>query len=90
MTTQGDVTLGSVCTGYGGLDVAVEHVFTVERLAWWSDVAPGAIAVSERHHPDTPNLGNVSTLDWATVEPRCARRGASASSDAPPAATTSR
>ena len=69
MTTQGDVTLGSVCTGYGGLDVAVEHVFTVERLAWWSDVDPGAIAVSERHHPDTPNLGNVSTLDWATVEP---------------------
>lgn len=60
--------IGSLCTGYGGLDAAVSKVFG-GGLAWWSDVDPGAVAVSERHHPGVPNIGDVSTVDWSTVAP---------------------
>lgn len=57
---------GSLCTGFGGLDMAVEAVFG-SSLAWWSDVEPGPIAVMQHHHPGVPNLGNVKAVDWAAV-----------------------
>ncbi|MEU5258973.1 DNA cytosine methyltransferase [Amycolatopsis sp. NPDC021455] len=62
------VTIGSLCTGYGGLDLAVQKVFDA-TLAWWSDIEPGPIAVMNHHHPDIPNLGDIRTVNWATVEP---------------------
>jgi DNA (cytosine-5)-methyltransferase 1 len=37
------------------------------ELTWWSDIDPGAIAVSERHHPNAPNIGDLSTVDWMTM-----------------------
>src|SRR5690606_25676929 len=45
----------SLCSGYGGLDMAVRHVFGGE-LAYWSDIDPGPIAVMQHHYPDVPNL----------------------------------
>src|SRR4051794_27875493 len=35
------LTLGSLCTGYGGLDLAIEHV-TGAQLAWYADTDPAA------------------------------------------------
>jgi DNA (cytosine-5)-methyltransferase 1 len=60
--------IGSVCTGYGGLDMAVQAVFG-GRLAWWSDIEPGPIKVMEAHHPDVPNIGDIKTADWSQVPP---------------------
>lgn len=60
--------IGSVCTGYGGLDTAVQQVFGGE-LAWVSDIDPGACQIIAHHHPTVPNLGDITTLDWRTVEP---------------------
>lgn len=60
--------LGSFCTGYGGLDLAAQVVFGAE-LAWWSDIEPAAIATMQHHHPGTPNLGDLKTVDWSKVEP---------------------
>lgn len=59
--------IGSLCTGYGGLDLAVQAVFGGE-LAWWSDIEPGPIKVMTHHHPDVPNLGDLKTVDWSTVD----------------------
>lgn len=62
------LTHGSFCTGYGGLDMAVQAVFGGE-LAWWSDIEPGPIKVMEYHHPNTPNIGDIKSVDWTSVEP---------------------
>lgn len=61
-------TIGSLCTGYGGLDMAVRRVFG-GRLVWWSDMDPGPIAVMTHHHPGVPNLGDLKLIDWLDVEP---------------------
>lgn len=60
-------TLGSLCTGYGGLDLAVEHV-TGARLAWYADNDPAASRVLAARYPHTHNLGDISTVDWTNVE----------------------
>ncbi|MFE9538504.1 DNA cytosine methyltransferase [Streptomyces sp. NPDC006691] len=59
---------GSVCTGYGGLDDAVQAVFGGE-LAWVADNDPGAARILAHRHPQVPNLGDITALDWHEVEP---------------------
>jgi len=59
---------GSLCTGYGGLDMAAQTIFG-GGLAWVSDIDPGPIALLAHHHPDVPNLGDLKVINWATVEP---------------------
>ncbi|MYX09814.1 DNA cytosine methyltransferase [Streptomyces sp. SID8375] len=60
--------IGSVCTGYGGLDIAVQAVFGGE-LAWVADNDPGAALILAHHHPKVPNLGDITAVDWHDVEP---------------------
>jgi DNA (cytosine-5)-methyltransferase 1 len=62
------VRLGSLCTGYGGLDMAVEAV-TGATTAWVSDIDKGACKILAHRHPDLPNLGDFAGLDWSGVEP---------------------
>lgn len=58
--------IGSLCTGYGGLDIAVKSVFGGE-LGWWSDISDAAIKVMSHHHPDVDNIGDLTLVDWSTV-----------------------
>lgn len=58
--------IGSLCSGYGGLDAAVQAVIPSD-LAWVADPDPGAAKILTHHHPDVPNLGDITTVDWATV-----------------------
>lgn len=60
--------LGSLCSGYGGLDVAVQAVIP-SGLVWVADPDPGAAKILAHHHPDVPNLGDITAVDWSTVEP---------------------
>lgn len=60
--------LGSVCTGYGGLDIAVQAVFGAE-LTWVADNDPGAARILSHHHPEVPNLGDITAVDWDQVAP---------------------
>jgi DNA (cytosine-5)-methyltransferase 1 len=60
--------IGSLCSGYGGLDMAVEAVLGGE-LAWVSDIDKGACKLLAHRYPDVPNLGDFTVIDWATVEP---------------------
>ncbi|MFH8894514.1 DNA cytosine methyltransferase [Streptomyces sp. NPDC017949] len=60
--------IGSLCTGYGGLDMAVHNVWG-GRTAWVSDNDPGASRILAHHHPEVPNLGDLTAVDWARVEP---------------------
>ena len=62
------MNIGSLFSGYGGLDMAVQSVIGGE-LAWYSDIDPAACTILAAHHPEVPNLGDITTVDWATVPP---------------------
>ena len=56
--------VGSLFTGYGGLDLAVGG-----ELAWYAEIEPAACQVLAHHYPGIPNLGDITTINWAEVEP---------------------
>lgn len=56
----------SLFSGYGGLDMAVQEVFGGELVAV-ADIDSGPCKILAHRHPDVPNLGNVSTVDWTTI-----------------------
>ena len=60
--------IGSLFSGYGGLDLAVEHVFNAETV-WFSELNEPVARVFSRHWPEAPNLGDITTIDWSQVEP---------------------
>ena len=61
--------IGSVCTGYGGLDLGVLAAFGGGRIAWCADPDPHIAAILARRLPGVPNHGDVRAIDWASVEP---------------------
>ena len=56
--------VGSLFSGYGGLDLAVGG-----ELAWYSEIEPAACKVLAAHHPDVPNLGDITKVNWSDVPP---------------------
>jgi DNA (cytosine-5)-methyltransferase 1 len=62
------VNIGSLFSGYGGLDLAVEEVHSA-RTVWHSELDPNASKVLEQHWPGVPNLGDITKVQWADVEP---------------------
>jgi DNA (cytosine-5)-methyltransferase 1 len=59
--------IGSLCTGYGGLDMAVEAYFNAETV-WVSEIDKYASKVIEQRF-GVVNHGDLKTIDWAEVEP---------------------
>lgn len=57
-----DVKVGSLFSGYGGLDMAVGG-----KLSWFSDIEPAAVTVMQAHNPGVPNLGDVTQINWREV-----------------------
>ncbi|MFF5977156.1 DNA cytosine methyltransferase [Streptomyces sp. NPDC012769] len=58
--------IGSLCTGYGGLDAAVQAVFG-GTTTWVSDIEPGAARILTHRMPGVPNLGDLTTTNWQAV-----------------------
>lgn len=61
------VRIGSLCTGYGGLDMAVEAYFNAETI-WTSEIDKYAAEVITQRI-NKPNLGDLKKIDWNAVEP---------------------
>ena len=59
--------IGSLCTGYGGLDMAVEAYFDAE-MVWCAENDKYASKVIEARF-NKPNLGDIKQIDWASLEP---------------------
>src|SRR5690625_409085 len=68
-TTMTGLKIGSLFTGYGGLDIAVQTLFKGAAIAWNCEIDPAAIAVLEQHYPGVRNLGDVAQVNWGAVEP---------------------
>lgn len=60
--------IGSLSSGYGGLDLAVEQVFG-GRTAWFSELNPAPARVFAHYWPGIPNLGDITQVDWRQDEP---------------------
>jgi DNA (cytosine-5)-methyltransferase 1 len=59
--------IGSLCTGYGGLDMAAVEVFGGE-LIWCADNDRHVSVVLAVRYPGIPNHGDVATVDWRQIE----------------------
>lgn len=60
--------IGSLFSGAGGLDLAVEAVFS-GTVVWQAEIDKAASKVLAHRFPGVPNLGSVTDIDWATVSP---------------------
>ena len=61
--------LGSLFSGYGGLDLGVQAALGTMETAWVSDIEPGPSTILTSRFPDSPNLGDITQIDWTSVEP---------------------
>ena len=55
----------SLCTGYGGLDLAVEAFFDCELVACAEIDKYASLAIDK--HFKVPNLGDIKLIDWASL-----------------------
>lgn len=62
------IRIGSLCTGYGGLDIAALAVFG-GRLVWCADNDKHVLTILAARYPDVPNLGDLTALTWSEVTP---------------------
>ncbi|KAA8826928.1 DNA cytosine methyltransferase [Bifidobacterium myosotis] len=69
--TRDNGLIGSLFTGYGGLDLGVMAALGGPMdVAWTSDIEPGPTAIEERHAPACgcpPNLGDITRIDTSTL-----------------------
>lgn len=60
--------IGSLFSGYGGLDLAAETHFNAEAV-WHAEWENAPSKVLAHHWPGVPNLKDVTTVNWHYVEP---------------------
>lgn len=60
--------IGDLCSGVGTLGAVAEEL-TGGTVAWHAETEPAACRVLEAHWPGVPNLGDLTAVDWSSVEP---------------------
>ena len=59
------LTVGSLFSGIGGLDLGLERAG--HKVIWQSEIDSYASRVLKQHWPDVPNIGDVTKIDWGTI-----------------------
>jgi DNA (cytosine-5)-methyltransferase 1 len=62
------VKIGSLFSGYGGLDMGVMDAIGGE-VAWHVEYDRAPSKILAHHWPDIPNYGDITTVDWSNVPP---------------------
>lgn len=57
--------IGSLCSGYEGIALGLELLFPVQHV-FFADPNSAASAILAHHWPHVPNLGDLTSVDWAT------------------------
>ncbi len=60
--------IGSLFAGYGGLEMGVTSVLGGEP-AWFSEFDKHPSRILAHRYPDVPNHGDITSIDWTSVEP---------------------
>jgi len=63
------VRIAELCAGYGGLALAAKILHPDVELAWVCETDPDATKILQHNHPETPNHGDITRVDWAGVAP---------------------
>lgn len=58
----------ALCAGYGGLELGLEMAGVHVDLVWYSEIDKHASLVMAHHHPDVPNLGDLTTITTERLE----------------------
>ena len=56
------MTIGSFCSGYGGLDLTAHELFGASTL-WWSEIEPAAQKVMSARFPTATAVGDLTTIN---------------------------
>lgn len=60
--------IGSLFSGYAGLDLAVERVLGGD-VVWYSEIDKHASTILRGVYPQVPNLGDITEIEWDKVPP---------------------
>jgi DNA (cytosine-5)-methyltransferase 1 len=60
--------IGSLFSGYGGLDMGVQSVIGGD-IAWHVEFDKAPSAILNHHWPDIPNYGDIQSVDWSSIPP---------------------
>jgi DNA (cytosine-5)-methyltransferase 1 len=66
VTSTGSTRIASLCSGYGGLEIAIRAGLGGQVVVG-AENDTAAATVFEHHHPGVPNLGDVTKADWQKV-----------------------
>ena len=61
--------VGSLCSGYGGLDLGLALALGDVEVAWHVEYDPAPSKILDHRFPGVPNHGDVKMTDWTQVEP---------------------
>lgn len=64
--------VGSICSGVGGLDLALESFG--HEIVWQCEYDPYASEVLAKHWPEVPNYGDIWKVDWKEIDHMAAHR----------------
>jgi len=56
------VKIGSLCTGYGGIEMGLALAGVAVSVAWVAEIDPDLAALHT-----APNLGDITAVDWAAI-----------------------
>jgi DNA (cytosine-5)-methyltransferase 1 len=59
------LTVGSLFSGIGGLDLGLER--SGMNVIWQSEIDPYASRVLKKHWPEVPNHGDIKTIRWGDI-----------------------
>jgi DNA (cytosine-5)-methyltransferase 1 len=65
--------IGSICTGYGGLETGVRDYFSDQQgikteVAWVADNDKAASIVLAERYPGVQNLSDITTVNWSEIQ----------------------
>jgi len=61
-----EVTVGSLFSGIGGLDLGLERAGM--KVIWQSEIDPYCCKVLKKHWPEVPNHGNIKEINWQEIQ----------------------
>lgn len=61
--------VGSLCTGYGGIELGLALAGVDVDLRWFAEIDQDVATIVDKHDTGAPNLGDITRADWSRVGP---------------------